>query len=157
MVDNVGDSYFDCLIPRFYPPRWTNFLSNWKVRGQKCMKVFISRLFLTIAGRIQDFLLRLLPCSSKFYYKGLYGHISDFELFFLLTWYSLQNWIFLTVSNNYLSLNRKIQAGIRQTWIFRTPLGGLSCSHHMVDNVGRLVLRLANTSFPSTDIKKLSK
>ena len=47
------------------------------------MKVFISRLFLTIAGGIQDFLLRLLPCSSKFYYKGLYGHISDFELFFL--------------------------------------------------------------------------
>ena len=27
----------------------------------------------------------------------------------------------------------------------------------MVDNVGRLILRLANTSFPSTDIKKLSK
>ena len=27
----------------------------------------------------------------------------------------------------------------------------------MVDNVGRLILRLANTSFLSTDIKKLSK
>ena len=48
------------------------------------MKVFISRLFLTIAGEIQDFLLRLLPCSSKVYHTGLYGHISDFEHFFLL-------------------------------------------------------------------------
>ena len=27
----------------------------------------------------------------------------------------------------------------------------------MVDNVGRLILRLANTSFPSTEIKKPSK
>ena len=32
---------------------------------------------------IQDFLPRLLPCSSKLYYKGLYGHISDLEHFFL--------------------------------------------------------------------------
>ena len=46
------------------------------------MKVFISRLFLTIAGEIQDFLLRLLPCSSKVYHTGLYGHISDFDAFF---------------------------------------------------------------------------
>ena len=37
---------------------------------------------LSTAGEIQDFLPKLLPCSSKFYYKGLYGHISDFEHFF---------------------------------------------------------------------------
>ena len=71
---------------------------------------------------------------------------------FSYCWYSLQNQIFLTISNNYLILNRKIQGGIRQTWIFRTPLGGLSCSHHMADNFGWL----ANTSFLSTDIKKRS-
>ena len=39
------------------------------------------------------------------------------------TLYPLQNRIFLTVSDNYLILNRKIQAGIRRTWIIRTPLG----------------------------------
>ena len=76
---------------------------------------------------------------------------------FSYTWYWLQNRIFLTVSDNYWILNRKIQARIRETWIFRTPLGGWSCSHHMVHNVRRLILRLANTSFPSTDIKKVSK
>ena len=41
---------------------------------------------------------------------------------FSYTWYWLQNRIFLTVSDNYWILNRKIQAGIRQTCIFRTPL-----------------------------------
>ena len=76
---------------------------------------------------------------------------------FSYTWYWLQNRIFLTVSENYWILNRKIQAGIRQTCIFRTPLGGLSCSHHMVENFGRLIMLLANTPFPSTDIKKLSR
>ena len=91
---------------------------------QSAWKFLFHGYILTIAGGIQDFLPRLLPCSSKVFYTGLYGHISDFEHFFLDCWYSLQNQIFLTVSNNYLILNRNIQGGIRQTWIFRTPLGG---------------------------------
>ena len=86
------------------------------------MKVFISRYILSTAGKIQDFLPRLLPCSSKFSYKGLYGHISDFEHFFLhLKLTPKPN--FLDRIRYYLILNRKIHTGMRQTWIFRTPLG----------------------------------
>ena len=47
------------------------------------MKVLFHGYILSTAGGIQDFLPTLLPCSSKFYYKGLYGHIGDFEHFFL--------------------------------------------------------------------------
>ena len=63
---------------------------------------------------------------------------------FSYTWYWLQNRIFLTLSDNYWILNRKIQAGIRQTCIFRTPLGGVVLfSSHGRKIFGRLIMLLA--------------
>ena len=46
------------------------------------MKVLFHGYILSTAGEIEDFLPRFLPCSSKVFYTGLYGHISDFEHFF---------------------------------------------------------------------------
>ena len=150
------DSYFDWLMPRFYPPISRNFLSNQKVRGLKSMRVFISRLYLIYSRRNSRFPAEIASLLFEVLLQGfVWAHQWFWAFFPRLDIHSKTE--FSTVSNNYLSLNRKIQAGIRQTWIFRTPLGRLSCSHHMVDNVGRLILRLANTSFPSTDMNKLSK
>ena len=46
------------------------------------------------------FLPRFFPCSSKFYYKGLYGHIRDFEHFFL--------YLILTPKPNFLDSIRQL-------------------------------------------------
>ena len=147
------------------------------------MKVFISRLYLNYSRRNSRFPAQIssllfegllhgivwahqefkiscpdfFPALRRSFTRDCMGTSVILSIFSQTCSYSLQNQIFLTVSNNYLILNRNIQGGIRQTWIFRTPLGGQSGSHHMGDNVGRLILRLANTSFLSNDIKKLSK
>ena len=47
------------------------------------MKFLFHGYILSTAGKIQDFLPRLLPWLSKVFYTGMYGHISDFEPFFL--------------------------------------------------------------------------
>ena len=118
------DSYFDCLIPRFYPPRWTNILSNWKVRGTKCMKVFISRLYLNYSRRNSRFPAQIASLLFEGLLHGIvWAHQWFWAFFPRLDIHSKTKFSWL-YPNNCLILNRKIQAGIRQTWIFRTPLGG---------------------------------
>ena len=47
------------------------------------MKVFISRLCLIDSRKNSRFPAELLPWLSKVFYTGMYGHMSDFEHFFL--------------------------------------------------------------------------
>ena len=88
------------------------------------MKVFISRLYLNYSRRNSRFSCPdFFPALRRSFARDCMG-TSVILRIFSQTRYSLQNQIFLTVSNNCLILNRKIQGGIRQTWIFRIPLGG---------------------------------
>ena len=134
-----ADSYFDWVIRRFHPPISRNFLSNQKDRGPKCMRVFISRLYLIYSRRNSRFPAEIASLLFEALLQGIvWAHqwfgaflprldIHSKTEFSCLHPIIIEFWI------------EKIQAGIRQTCTFRTPLGRWSCSHHMVDNVGRLI------------------
>ena len=47
------------------------------------MRVFISRLYLIYSRRNSRFPAQIASLLFEVLLKGLYGHISDFELFFL--------------------------------------------------------------------------
>ena len=72
------DSYFDWLIPRFYPPISRNVLRNQKVRGPKCMRVFISRLYLIYSRRNSRFPAQI---SSLLFEGLLHGIVWEHQWF----------------------------------------------------------------------------
>ena len=64
------------------------------------MRVFISRLYLIYSRGNSRFPAEIASLLFEAYCKGLYGHISDLEHFFLDLIFTPKR-IFLTVSDNY--------------------------------------------------------